>query len=44
MRHAPIDPALFVENSPAGGLLEPKSLAVVNSNDVLPSNADGTLP
>ncbi len=45
MRHAPIDPALFVENRRRlAALLPPGSLAVVNANDVLPTNADGTLP
>ena len=44
MRHAPIDPRLFVENRERlTRLLLPKSLAVVNANDVLPSNADGSL-
>ena len=44
MRHAPIDPRLFVENRRR--LTErmlPNSLAVVNANDILPTNADGTL-
>ncbi len=44
MRHAPIDSALFVENRERlDGLLPPGSLAVVNANDVLPTNADGSL-
>ena len=44
MRHAPIDAALFVENrSRLKQLLPPDSLAVVNANDVLPTNADGSL-
>ena len=44
MRHAPIDPALFVQNrARLSRLLLPGSLAVVNSNDILPTNADGTL-
>lgn len=44
MRHLPIDPQLFIKNRerlraklPAG------SLAIVNANDILPTNADGTL-
>jgi Xaa-Pro aminopeptidase len=43
MRYAPIDPKLFVENR-AGlkRLLLPNALAVVNANDILPANADGT--
>ena len=44
MRHAPIDARLFVENrARLARLLRPKSLAVLNANDVLPTNADGTL-
>ena len=45
MRHQKIDPRLFVENRQRlAGLLVPKSLAVVNANDVLPANADAVLP
>jgi len=44
MRHTPIDAALFVENRDRLRKLLPKnSLAVVNANDVLPTNADGSL-
>ncbi|MFN0066558.1 MAG: aminopeptidase P family protein [Limisphaerales bacterium] len=44
MRHAPIDPQLFVENRRRlTSLLPPGALAIVNANDVLPTNADGTL-
>jgi Xaa-Pro aminopeptidase len=44
MRHAPIPAQLFVENrARLKKLLLPQSLAVVNANDVLPTNADGTL-
>lgn len=44
MRHAPIDSQLFVENRDRlKKLLLPKSLAIVNANDVLPTNADGSL-
>ncbi len=44
MRYAPIDPQLFVENrARLKPLLLPGSLAVVNANDILPTNADGTL-
>jgi len=43
MRHASIPPQLFVENrARLRELLQPKSLAVLNNNDVLPTNADGT--
>lgn len=45
MRHAPIDSALFVENRRRlCEMLLPGSVAVVNANDVLPTNADGSLP
>ena len=44
MRHLPIKPKLFKDNRiRLAKLLTPKSLAVVNANDVLPTNADGTL-
>ena len=44
MRHAPIDPKLFVENRERlARRLPTNALAVVNANDVLPTNADGTL-
>jgi Xaa-Pro aminopeptidase len=45
MRYAPIDPKLFVTNRDRlKQLLLPNSVAVVNANDVLPANADATLP
>ena len=45
MRYAPIDPKLFVENRRRlKSLMLPNSLAVLNANDVLPTNADGSLP
>ncbi len=44
MRHAPIDPQVFVENRRRlARLLPPGSLAAVNANDILPTNADGSL-
>ena len=44
MRHQRIDPKLFIENRRRlAGLLLPNSVAVVNANDLLPSNADATL-
>ena len=44
MRYPPIDPTLFTENRDRlKALLEPRTLAVVNANDILPTNADGTL-
>lgn len=44
MRHTLIDSKLFTENRERlKKLLPPKSLAIVNANDVLPTNADGSL-
>jgi Xaa-Pro aminopeptidase len=44
MRHAPIDSKLFVTNRERlKKLMLKNSLAVVNANDVPPTNADGTL-
>ncbi|PLK43734.1 aminopeptidase P N-terminal domain-containing protein [Emticicia sp. TH156] len=44
MRYEPIDSTLFSSNrARLTGLLKPKSMAIVLSNDVIPSNADGTL-
>lgn len=45
MRYRAIDPKLFVENrARLAKHLQANSLAVVNANDILPTNADGTLP
>jgi len=45
MRHAPIPQKLFVENRKRlTARLAPGSLAVVHANDILPTNADGSLP
>lgn len=44
MRHDPIHPKLFTENrARLAALLPPKSIAIVNANDILPTNADGSL-
>lgn len=44
MRHYPIPNSLFKSNRERlARLLQPSSLAIVNANDVLPSNADATL-
>jgi Xaa-Pro aminopeptidase len=44
MRHAPIDPQLFIGNRRRlMRLLPPGSLVVVNANDIPPTNADGVL-
>ncbi|MDQ3393517.1 MAG: aminopeptidase P family protein [Bacteroidota bacterium] len=45
MKYAAIDHALFISNrQKLCKLLKPKSIAVFNSNDILPTNADGTMP
>jgi Xaa-Pro aminopeptidase len=42
MRYDPIDPQLFIENRrKLAGHLKQKSMAVFNSNDVMPKSADG---
>ncbi len=44
MRYEKINPALFISNREnLKKQLKPNSIVVLNSNDVLPSNADGTL-
>ncbi|MCU0341357.1 MAG: aminopeptidase P family protein [Spirosomaceae bacterium] len=44
MRYAPISNELFVGNRQRlYKLLKPKSMVVLNANDVLPTNADGTM-
>jgi Xaa-Pro aminopeptidase len=44
MRQSPISQKLFAENrARLRRLLPPKSLVALNNNDVLPTNADGTL-
>lgn len=44
MRYEPIDPQLFIQNRERlRELLPPKSLVILNSNDILPTNADGTM-
>ncbi|MDA1274819.1 MAG: Xaa-Pro aminopeptidase [Verrucomicrobia bacterium] len=45
MRHCCIDSKLFTTNRERlRGMLPANALAVVNANDILPSNSDGTLP
>ena len=45
MRHKPIKSKLFVQNRRRiADRMDSKALAVVNANDILPTNADGTLP
>ena len=44
MRYAPIDNSLFIENRKRfAAKMQPKSIAVFNSNDIQPTNADGTM-
>ena len=44
MRYDPIDPQLFVRNRNAlRSLLKPNSIVIVHSNDIYPTNADGTM-
>lgn len=44
MRYDSIDPALFIRNrEKLRDLLKPNSIVVVHANDILPTNADGTL-
>ncbi len=43
MKHLPIDSNLFVQNRRRlAAKLKPKSLAVFNANDIMPTSADGT--
>src|SRR5687767_14828123 len=45
MKYTAIDAELFIENRKRfAKKLKPKSLAVFNSNDIMPTNADGTMP
>ncbi len=42
MRYLPIDKAVFIENRRRlAGALQPNSIAVFNSNDLMPTSADG---
>jgi Xaa-Pro aminopeptidase len=44
MRYRPINPQLFINNRASlVKLMLPNSLALVNANDILPTNADGTI-
>ena len=45
MRHSPIDSKLFqIHRKNLCERLPEKALTIINANDVLPTNADGTLP
>jgi Xaa-Pro aminopeptidase len=44
MRYLPIEKSLFIENRRRlTGLLKPGSLVILNSNDIMPTNADGSM-
>ena len=44
MKYIPTDPELFIQNrARLAKLMKPGSVAVVNSNDIMPTNADGTM-
>ncbi|GAA4459839.1 aminopeptidase P family protein [Nibrella saemangeumensis] len=44
MRYSPIDNQLFVQNRQRlAQRLKPKSMVVLNANDIMPTNADGTM-
>ncbi|GGB91421.1 aminopeptidase P family protein [Dyadobacter sediminis] len=44
MRYFPVDKSLFIENRRRlSELLKPKSLVVLNSNDIMPTSADGSM-
>ncbi|AHM62035.1 Xaa-Pro aminopeptidase [Flammeovirgaceae bacterium 311] len=45
MRYLPIDKELFIRNrQKLARQLKPNSLAIFNSNDIMPTSADGTMP
>jgi Xaa-Pro aminopeptidase len=45
MKYAPIGKELFVQNREKfTQLLKPRSLAIFNANDIMPTNADGSMP
>jgi Xaa-Pro aminopeptidase len=44
MRYLPIDKALFIENRRRlAEIMKPRSMAILQSNDIMPTNADGTM-
>ena len=45
MRYLPIDQKLYIENRDRfSKLMKPDSVAIFNANDIMPTNADGTMP
>lgn len=44
VRHDPIDPRFFARNRQRlRGMLEPRSIVILHSNDICPTNADGVM-
>ncbi len=45
MRYKPVDPSFFVRNRERlRSLLKPRSISILHSNDIMPTNGDGTMP
>ncbi len=45
MRYESISPEFFIRNrKKLRGLLKPNSVVILHSNDIYPTNADGTMP
>ena len=45
MKYAQIDKTLFIQNrKKLASRMKPASVAVFNSNDIMPTNADGSMP
>lgn len=45
MKYHPIPSQLFIKNrKKLSALLKPNSMVLINSNDIMPTNADGTMP
>ncbi|WP_143962016.1 aminopeptidase P family protein [Litoribacter populi] len=45
MRYRPLDKSLYIRNrEKLVDMLKPNSLAIFHANDILPTNADGTMP
>ncbi|WP_109830221.1 aminopeptidase P family protein [Reichenbachiella versicolor] len=45
MKYDPIDPNLFIKNrKKLSGRMRPGAIAIVNSSDIMPTSADGTMP
>jgi Xaa-Pro aminopeptidase len=44
MRYLPIDKSLFIENRRRlAEIMKPRSVAILHANDIMPTNADGTM-